>query len=191
MLRRIVEYIVLFLFLSIVIVTIKLLWAINHEEIGFWRCSLFDLLQLTTTLLIAMVVAYYLGNKYSDRQIAKNLFLQITNDISHLFETESHVWNSFMKANPGTEEDRTRVLLILRKISNKITILENHKIKFNRYVKTLVPDIRNHFDEIKKTITGDDFMAPKAFSEESIRKVLKNGDDLIFKLDQIKVSIFD
>ena len=157
-----------------------------------WSFNIIDFLSLVVYSLIAVYIAYYLQNRRSDKQIKKRLFLEVAADIAKIFEDELGFLLEFMRTNSRKEEERIKVSLTLRKINNKIYILEQHKNSFNDVTKEFVEGIRGYFVEIKKTIAGDeDFIKPSSFSEESINKVLKNTYHIFFKLDQVKLSIFD
>jgi hypothetical protein len=157
-----------------------------------WSFNIIDLLSLIVYSLIAVYIAYYLRVRHSDKQIKKRLFLEVAEDIGKIFEDELAFLLEFMKANSEKREDRIKVLLKLRKINNKIYILEQHKNSFNDDTKKFIEEIKGYFVKIKETIDGDeDFIKPSSFSEDNINSVLKNSYDIYFKLDQVKLSIFD
>lgn len=161
-------------------------------RLTFWSFSIIDLLSLIAYSLIAIYIAYYLQNRYSDQQIKKRLFLEVAADITKIFEEELGNLISFMKEKSKKEEERVKILLILRKTNNKIYILEKHKNSFNTNTKKFVEEIKGYFVELRNTIAGEeDFIKPSSFSADSINSVLKNSNNILFKLDQVKLSIFD
>ncbi len=193
MLRKLLK-IVIFIFIGFVIgiLTHSIFCHYDLIKPTFWSFSIIDLLSLIVYSSIAIYVAFYLQNRYSDIQIKKNLFLGVAGDIAKIFEDELAFLQEFMITNYGTEKEKIKVLLILRKINNKIYILEQHKIGFNKDVEKFVEEIKSYYSEIKTIITGrDEFIKTKTFSEENVNRVLKNSYDIIFKLDQVKLSIFD
>jgi len=161
----------------------------NSTSNSFWQFSLFDLISFAIYILIGVYVAHHLKNRFSDRQIKKNLFVDIANDIENLLEKNLPCLTSFMKSNSDTEEERIKVLLILRKINNKIHVLEKYKLVSHNITK-YVNIIRKDNDEIKEIITGDEFSSPRTFTQQQINKVYKFSCDLIFNLDEIKLNIF-
>lgn len=182
----------IWIFLAVCILFCILLMAVNYRKVTFLECSLFNLLQLIAAVFIAIFVAHYLRNKYSDHQVQKKLFLEIVNDISKIIENETSSVLSFMQAGSRSKDERSRVFLLLKKIGNKITILEQHKNLFNESGKKLIVDIRNDHDLMRQFITDDyNFFTSKAYSKDNINKVLKSTFDMIFKLDQIKMNIFN
>ena len=78
---------------------------------------------------------------------------------------------------------------MLKKINNKIHILENNKTLFQNISK-YVNRVRNYYDKIKEIITGDEFSSPKTFTQQQINEVYKFSCNLIFNLDEIKLNIF-
>jgi hypothetical protein len=193
MLKKLLKiFSLIFIGCAIGILTLSIFDYYDLIKPTFWDFSIIDLLSLIVYSLIAIYVAFYLQNRYSDLQIKKKLFLVVAGDIAKIFEDELSFLQEFMMANPKTEKEQIKVLLTLRKINNKIYILEQHKKGFNKHVEKLVGEIKSCYSEIKTIITGgDEFIKPKTFSEESINRVLKNGYDIISKLDQVKLSIFD
>jgi hypothetical protein len=193
MLNRVIKIFgLIFLGCIIGILTLGIVDYYDFISPTLWSFNIIDLLSLIVYSLIAVYIAYYLRNRHSDQQIKKRLFLEVTADIAKIFENELAFLLEFMKTNSGKEEERIKVLLSLRKIVNKIYILEQHKNSFNDGTKQFVEEIKGYFDKIRKTIAGDeDFIKPSSFSEESINNVLKNSYDILFKLDQVKLSIFD
>ena len=181
----------IFLGIIIGILTICVMDFYDFMHPTLWSFNIIDLLSLIIYSLIAIYIAYYLQNRHSDQQIKKKLFLEVTADIAKIFEDELAFLLEFMKTNSEKKEERIKVLLTLRKITNKIFILEQHKNSFNVGTKNFVEEIKRYFGEIKNTIAGDeDFIKPSSFSEESINGVLKNSYNIFFKLDEVKLSIF-
>lgn len=182
----------IFLGFIIGVLTLSILDYYVYISPTLWSFNIIDLFSLIVYSLIAVYIAYYLRNRYSDQQIKKRLFLEVAVDIAKIFEDELAFLLEFMKTNSGKEEERIKVLLTLRKINNKIYILEQHKKSINDSTKKFVEEIRGCFGEIRKAIAGDeDFIKPSSFSEESINIVLKNSYNIFLKLDQVKLSIFD
>ncbi|MFA5239740.1 MAG: hypothetical protein WC476_08565 [Phycisphaerae bacterium] len=157
----------------------------------FWQISFFNLLQLFTNLFIAVIIAYYLGNRHSDKQIQKNLFLGVLNDIVKILEDELDFLVDFMRQTGKPKSKRQKVLLLLTKISNKITVLEDDNHLPDNKIKKLVTKIREHFDSVDDIIGAGDFVQANSFSDDSINKVVKNSNDIIFLIDQIKLDIFN
>jgi hypothetical protein len=157
----------------------------------FWQISFRDILQLSMTLFIAFFIAHHLRNRYSDKQIQKNLFLEITNDIAKILANESDFLREFMQQFSRAKSDKIKVILLLKKISNKITVLETYSCRLDDNTKKLVARLRGYFDIINQIVAGeDDFIKAESFSDDSINKVLKNTFDIIFVLDQIKLNLF-
>ncbi len=158
-----------------------------------WSFNIIELLSLIVYSLIAVYMAFYLRNRHSDQQVKKRLFLEVTADIAKIFGDELAFLLEFMKTNSEKEEERIKVSLILRKINNKIYILGQHKDSFDDDTKEFIEEIKGYFEEIRTTMDGgdDDVIRPSSFSEESINKILKNTYHIFFKLDQVKLSIFD
>ena len=161
----------------------------NSISNSFWQFSLFDLISFAVYIVIGVYVAHHLKNRFSDRQIKKNLFVDIANNIENLLEKNLPCLTSFMKSNTDKEEERIKVLLILRKINNKIHILEKYKDIFQN-ISRYVNSVRKDYDEVKEIITGDEFSSPKTFTQQQINDVYKFSCDLIFNLDEIKLNIF-
>ena len=157
----------------------------------FWDFRLIDVISLITYSIIGLYVAYYLKNRFTDLQMKKKLFLDIANDIETILERELHVLSSFVSSQTNNENERIRVVLLIKKISNKIYILEEHKKYFNESVSKLVDDIRHEYDEIKSIITEEDFGPHKSFPKDSDNKILKISCNIILYLDQVKLCIFD
>ncbi len=183
----------IFLGIIIGVLTLSILDYCDYISPNLWSFNIIDLLSLIVYSLIAVYIAFYLQNRYSDKQIKKRLFLEVSADIAKIFEDKLAFLLEFMKTNSTEKnEEKIKVLLTLRKINNKIYILEQHKNSFNDVTKKFIEDIRSYFGEIKNAITGDeDFIKPSSFSAESINSVLKNSYNIFFKLDQVKLYIFD
>ena len=183
----------IFLGCIIGVLTIGVLDYYDFINPTLWSFNIIDLLSLIVYSLIAVYIAYYLRNRYSDRQIKKRLFLEVTADIAKIFGDELAFLLEFMKTNSEKEEERIKVSLILRKINNKIYILGQHKDSFDDDTKEFVEEIKGYFGVIRTTMDGgdDDVIRPSSFSVESVNKVLKNTYHIFFKLDQVKLSIFD
>lgn len=158
---------------------------------SFWEFTFIDLVSLIIYSIIAIYVAHYLKNRFSDRQMKKSFFLNIVDDIGKIFEDRTGFFRSFMIENPDEEAKRAEVMMLLKKISNKIRVLEMNKQTFNENVACLVDRIRADYSEIKNILTGDDYFTTKSFTTENINKMTKHSNDIIFSLDQLKVSIFD
>jgi hypothetical protein len=158
---------------------------------SFWEFKLIDVVSLIIYSVIGIYVAYHLKNRFTDLQMKKNMFLDIANDIEKIFEQELSILSSFVKSQTNNENERVRVLLIIKKISNKIHILEEHKKYFNKNVSCLVDNIRHEYDEIKRIITDEDFGPHKSFPKDSDNKILKISCTIILYLDQVKLSIFN
>ncbi|MHC4692061.1 MAG: hypothetical protein ACYS67_04910 [Planctomycetota bacterium] len=158
----------------------------------FWQVRLFDILRLVTNILIAIVIVYYLKNRYSDRQIQKNLFLEVVSDIVRILDSESDDLFKFMKQTTRNRSNKAKILLLLKRISNKITILEEYDDRFDVKVKNLITRLRRYYDVINEIVVGEnDFVQSKSFSDDNINRVLKNIFDIGFVLDQIKLNLFD
>ena len=157
----------------------------------FWGFNFIDVLSLIVYSVIAIYVAYHLKNRFSEQQMKKNVFLGIANDIEKIFEKELVNIESFMKINPDEDGDKIKIMLTLKKINNKIHILEKNKQDFNKKVVYLVDEIRNDYKEIKQTITDDDFGTRNSFSQDSINEMFRYSCNIILHLDQFKLSIFD
>ena len=121
--------------------------------------------------------------------VNNNLWINIVNDICQTFESESGKLFDFMGKTKKTTEDEREVLLLLRRVSNKISVLENHESHFCDEIKDLVSSIRKDSNDIKSIVTGDDFVRPKSFSAGVVNKVLKEITDIIFNLDKIKLLV--
>jgi len=191
MLRKILKISsLIFIGCAIGILTDSISFHYDLIKPAFWDFSIIDLLSLVVYSLIAIYVAFYLQNRYSDLQIKKKIFLGVAGDIAKIIEDELAFLQEFMMTNSGT--DKEKVLIILKKINNKIYILEQYKIGFNKDIEKFVEEIKSCYSEIKTIITGgDEFSKSKTFSEENVNRVLKNSNDIIFKLDKVKLSIFD
>jgi len=159
----------------------------NKMTPTFWQFKLFDLISFITYVVIGVYVAHHLKNRFSDRQMKKNMFVSIANDIEKLFEQELPCLHSFMKSNSNKE--KIKVLTVLRKINNKIHILEDHKEVFTGISKHVMK-IRQDYNRIKEIITGDEFDSPKLFTQTQINDMYKFTDKVILSLDEIKLNIF-
>lgn len=155
----------------------------------FWEFNFIEVISLIAYSVIAIYVAYHLKNRFSSQQMKKNVFFGIANDIQNTFEKELVSIEAFMK-NPERRGE-IKTILTLKKISNKIHILEINKQSFNEKIACMVDEIRNDYKEIKQTITDDDFGTRNTFSQDSINKMFKYIFNLILNLDQFKSSIFD
>jgi hypothetical protein len=191
MLYRNVEKIILILIGSAFTFVAILVYGCSFIMQDFWQISFFNLLQLFTNLFIAVIIAYYLGNRHSDKQIQKNLFLGVLNDIVKILEDELDFLVDFMRQTGKPKSKRQKVLLLLTKISNKITVLEDDNHLPDNKIKKLVTKIREHFDSVDDIIGAGDFVQANSFSDDSINKVVKNSNDIIFLIDQIKLDIFN
>lgn len=127
----------IFLGCIIGVLTIGVLDYYDFINPTLWSFNIIDLLSLIVYSLIAVYIAYYLRNRYSDQQIKKRLFLEVTADIAKIFGDELAFLLEFMKTNSEREEERIKVSLILRKINNKIYILGQHKESFDDDTKSL------------------------------------------------------
>jgi hypothetical protein len=190
---RIVEKISLFLFAffcAVVAILARDCYCAKGTE--FWQMSFYNILQLGTTLFIAFFIAHHLKNRYSDKQLQKNLFLEVAKDIVKIFENEFDFLFNFMQQTERNEDNKIKVLLLITKISNKITILEDHADRFDENTKILVSRLRGYFDSIENIVSGgEDFVKPVSFSNDNINNVLRTSFNIIFVLDQIKLNIFD
>jgi hypothetical protein len=158
---------------------------------SFWKFRLIDVVSLIIYSVIGIYVAYHLKNRFTDLQMKKNLFLNVANDVEGIIEKELPFLSSFVKSSTNNDDDRIKVLLIIKKISNKIHILEEHGKVFNKTVSNYVANIRYECDEIKRIITDEDFGPHKSFPPGSDNKVIKFSCDIILYLDQVKLSIFN
>jgi len=183
-----------FILLGITVLLIVGIAMYGHYYIalpGFYQMSLYNLIQLSITVFIAWFIAHYLRNKYSDRQTKKQLFISVSNDISLILEKHIASWLNFLRTETRSAEEKTNISLTFRRISNKITILEQQNGNFHKEIDKTVEKIRGYYDEIKQTITGDGFDSPQSYPPEVISKIQKLTDDLIFVLDDLKLKIFD
>jgi len=155
----------------------------------FWEFSFVDVLHLIVYSLIAIYVAYYLKNRFSDQQMKKNVFLGIVNDIQNILEKELANIESFMKK--PNEKMKIRTILTLKKINNKIHVLEINDKGFDPILKRLLEDIMGDYINIKRSVTDDDFGTPRSFTQENMNKMFLYSYKLIFSLDKFKSSIFD
>ena len=155
----------------------------------FWGFNFIDVLSLIVYSVIAIYVAHHLKNRFSAQQMKKNVFLGIANDIQNTFEKELVSIEAFMN-NPERRAE-IKTMLTLKKISNKIHILEINKQGFSEKMACMVDEIRNDYKEIKQTITDDDFGTRNSFSQNSINEMFRYSCNLILHLDQFKSSIFD
>lgn len=188
--KRIVLYIATAI-IGLCIIAIAFLFCKNCKASAFWECSFFNLLQLAAAIIIALFVTHFLKNRHSDNQVQKNLFLQIVSDISKILENESSVLISFMESSSHALDKRQKLLLLLKKISNKISILEQHKQEYNGKIAILMGEVRDALDSIRQAIADDpNFHEEASYSQENINKVMKSIFDIMFKLDQIKLNLF-
>lgn len=180
-----------FLLLGILIGIYLVLILLKHIQLSseFWGFTLFGFVQFVATVFIALFVTYYLKNRHSNEQIAKGVFLNIVDNICKTFESESNALFDFMAKTKKSKKDEREILLLLRRISNKISVLEEHQKHFSTEIKDIVVSIRNDSNDIKCVVTGDDFVRPKSFSDESVNRVLKEITDIIFNLDRIKLLV--
>ena len=164
-----------------------------YEKIkpSLWDFNIIDILTLATYWIIGFYVTYYLVKRSSDRQMKKKLFLEIAKDIEEILETNFVFLQAFMKDDHNKEKERKKVIIILRKISRKITVLVKNNQNLNNKITPLVADIKECYFEIKEIITGDEAFTLQSFSDESVNKVIKKIDDINFKLDLVKLNIFD
>jgi DMSO reductase anchor subunit len=161
----------------------------NKTTPTFWQFKLFDLISFISYVVIGVYVAHHLKNRFSDRQMKKNMFVSIANDIEKLFEQELPCLHSFMKSNSDKKDEKIKVLTVLRKINNKIHILEDHKEVFTSISKHVMK-VRDDYNIIKEIITGDEFDSPKLFTQTQINDMYKFTDKVILSLDEIKLNIF-
>jgi len=61
---------------------------VNHRQPAFTQCSLFNVLQLLATLGVAVLVAHYLRNRYTDKQLHDSRFVEVAADMSRTLESE-------------------------------------------------------------------------------------------------------
>ncbi len=181
--------IMLIFFIGLIVGVLTITTFYNKFSPSFWQFSLYDIISFTGYIVIGVYVAHHLKNRFSDRQIQKNLFVTITNNVENLFEENLPILISFMKLNTDQEDERIKILLILRKINNKIYILEKYKNIFQN-INNYVINVRNRNDKIKEIVTGDEFSSPNIFTQQQISEVLKLSCDLILNLDEIKLNIF-
>lgn len=181
---------VLFVGCCVGVITVVICEHYDKLKSSFWEFRLIELIRLITYSLIAVYVAYHLRNRFSERQMKKNCFLAIANDLGELLEEKLADFQRFMRSTSEEQETRVGVMLTLRQMNNKIYILEKYKDAFSRDVASLVDTIRADYDQIKQTMTGDEFTSPSKFSEDHINRVTKGACDIVFSLDKVKLGIF-
>lgn len=158
---------------------------------GLWDFTFFELLKFVAMVFIAIFIAYYLKNRYSDRQIKKQVFLDIGDNLRDIFEEKMEELLKFMEKESRSREDRNRMLLLLKRLSNKIRILEEHKNDFESEMAGLIETIREDYSEIKSIVTGDDkFSEPGAYCVEASSKVMRLTYKILFNIDQVKLRLF-
>ena len=96
--------IMLIFFLGLIVGVLTVTTFYNKMSPSFWQFSLYDLISFTGYIVIGVYVAHHLKNRFSDRQIKKNLFVDVTNNVENLFEKDLPCLISFMKSNIDSEE---------------------------------------------------------------------------------------
>lgn len=93
------------------------LYNIGHNE-EFWNASAVNII----TILIAVVISYFLVQRKSDRRKQKEILLDLINKLRLLIDSE--------EACDFTGQSREEILMRNRDISNKVQILTNIQTVF-------------------------------------------------------------
>ncbi len=158
---------------------------------GLWDFAFFDLFKFVVTVFIAVYITYYLKNRYSDRQVEKKIMLDIADEIRQICEDKIEAFVEFMQKGDRCTEEKNRMLLLLKRISNKISILESQQDEFGSRVGTLIEALRVDYRTIKRVVTGDEkFVQTGAYSAREISGVMKLVYRMLFNIDQLKLTVF-
>ncbi len=97
--------------------TLFVLYNIRHNE-EFWSASAVNII----TILIAVVISYFLVQRKSDRRKQKEILLDLINKLRLLIDSE--------ETYDFTGQSREEILMRNRDISNKVQILTNLQTVF-------------------------------------------------------------
>lgn len=130
----------LFIITGIILFLGFVIYNMLEQKATFWEASAVDCI----TIVIAIVISYYLVQRQNNRQKQKDIILDIILKMQILFEQKA----LYDFSNQGKEDITMRT----RDLNNKIHILETVQDKFA--ISDKVDFIRRHFDEYSVLI-GD------------------------------------
>lgn len=130
------------------------------------------------TIILTIVIAYYLTQLSNDERKKKEEFIGILNKIQQFVNSENALFND--------KFDKRKVLLNLRSINNSIDLLKKYAYCSN--IKKNIDYIKQQFDDYREFV-GDNIEKPTylAQSEAQLLKYLKAIDT---KCDEIKLTMY-
>jgi len=162
------------------------------EMPDFWDVRFFELIKFVATIFIAVYFAYYLKNRYSDRQDQKKLFIGILDDISNIYDEPEEMLAYLRKANK-TQEDRNNINLSFKRTTNKIYILKEQKERFNSKVAELVDSLDREHLKIRELVCDEPIYndGTDVFPNHEIGEVMKSVTNMILWSDEAKLNLFE
>lgn len=169
--------------ISIIVISIILLVDIgfnvyNNGWGDFIKINAYEVL----TIIIALFVTYYLTERKNDIRKLNDKVENICNDIQ-VYLRENY------KIIPS-KQNKERVLMNIRYISNKIHILEKLSEK-NNSIKEAVSYIKKEHDKYNEFVSTNLDQDEKYFLEQNrLEKIRANINNMDNKLDEIIVYLY-
>lgn len=162
---------------------------LNVESL--WDFSIYDLLKFIVTLFVAVFIAHYLKNRHSDLQLKKKTFLELLNQVQEKYDNSIPDFYKFMMNKNRKSEDRNRITLLFRLLSNKIDTVYNMRQEYNIGVGMHCDRLRKCHREIKTLITGDPaFTTVNVYPLTTINNSISKVYHALSTIDNIKLKVF-
>lgn len=170
----------------ILIVTIIAIILITISAFNIYKQSFEKFIEINayeiTTIIIALFVTYYLTERKNDIRKLNNKIENICNDIQLYIREEYKVIPS--------KQNKEKVLINIRYISNKIHILEQLSDK-NKEIKNAIKYIKIEHNKYKEFVTDNFDQNDEYFKEEKrqekIKSIINRMDN---KIDEIMVYLY-
>ncbi len=176
--KKHIKIILIVTIIAIILVTIS---AFNIYKQSFEKFIEINAYEITT-IIIALFVTYYLTERKNDIRKLNNKIENICNDIQLYIGEEYKVIPS--------KQNKEKVLINIRYISNKIHILEQLSDK-NKEIKNAITYIKIEHNKYKEFVTDNFDQNDKYFKEEKrqekIKSIINRMDN---KIDEIMVYLY-
>lgn len=176
--KKHIKIILIVIIIAIILVTIS---AFNIYKQSFEKFIEINAYEITT-IIIALFVTYYLTERKNDIRKLNNKIENICNDIQLYIREEYKVIPS--------KQNKEKVLINIRYISNKIHILEQLSDK-NKEIKNAITYIKIEHNKYKEFVTDNFDQNDEYFKEEKrqekIKSIINRMDN---KIDEIMVYLY-
>lgn len=176
--KKHIKIILIVTIIAIILITISAFNIYKQSFEKFIETNAYEI----TTIIIALFVTYYLTERKNDIRKLNNKIENICNDIQLYIREEYKVIPS--------KQNKEKVLINIRYISNKIHILEQLSDK-NKEIKNAIKYIKIEHNKYKEFVTDNFDQNDEYFKEEKrqekIKSIINRMDN---KIDEIMVYLY-